>query len=230
MLKQYIIGVLLLISYGLNATQSAKIIAFAGLSGCGKSTMARLLAEKNIATAVIEPEEDQFHILIQKRDIYGYSSGMLAFRQMWLEMFMNAHQLKIAGDTVILDGYFFKIYGYYLGKPGLEWLLAPNDPYLPLLKELNVLDEQYIPDADCVILFDISLEDWKKCLHSRGRDWDKQPGFEESYAITKRYIDQATIDHCKRYNIRLVIFEHYFGDINEQAQRLISLLQENNII
>jgi hypothetical protein len=80
-----------------------------------------------------------------------------------------------------------------------------------------------------VILFDISLQDWKRFLQARGRNWDNNPGFDESFELSKRYVDQATIEHCKKFNIKLIHFKQEFGDPAIQAERLKELLILENI-
>lgn len=201
-----------------------KIIVFSGHSCSGKSTLARLVAQKMNAICKSEPEEKDWPRVA--KNWYGYraTTAMLAMRQLWIELFVDADKLRQDGDTVIIDTYFLKIAGYYIDKPGLEWLVGPNDPYVPLLKQMFELDEHMFADADCVVLFDMSLEDWKLFLKSRGRQWDNNPGFDESFVLLKKYVDDATIAHCQKYNIPVIHFKNEYGDIDLQTQKLKELL------
>ncbi len=220
-------GLLFFIS--LNA-QLGKVIIFSGHSCSGKSTMARLLAPKIDAECLCEPEESEWPVVARRWYDYHATTAMLARRQFWIPLFVNAGALRADGKTVLIDTYFLKIAGYYIDKPGMEWLVPVDDPYLSLLKQIHILDETQFCDADCVVLFDISLQDWKRFLKARGRNWDNNPGFDESFQISKRYVDQATIEHCTKFNIKLIHFKQEFGDPNVQAQRLKKLLIQENVI
>ena len=199
------------------------IIAFPGISGCGKTTLSKLLAQHLNAVCCNEPEEPQWPEIITNK-YYDQASALLAFRQLWAQQFTNAYILHQQHANVIVDNYFFKIYGYYLGKAHMEWLMPSNSPYLPLLKQLNALDRIYFCDADYVILITVTLDNWKLFLQSRGREWDKTPGFEEAFATTQQYVIDATRDHCASKNVPIIQFEHSFGNIEHQIHKLKELL------
>jgi deoxyadenosine/deoxycytidine kinase len=213
----------------LNTRNKGKIIAFSGLSGIGKSTMARILSKKIGIGYISEPEESEWPALIVQRALYGPATALLAFRQIWAKMYVDANVLA-QETSILIDTYFFKIFGYYLNKPGMEWLLPPTDPYLPLLLQINHLDQTFFPDAQCVVLFDIDSEDWLLFLKARGRNWDKLPGFVESHELTKKYIREATITHCKKNSIKLIHFQQKFGNPDLQAEKLKNILAVENII
>lgn len=206
------------------------IIAFSGISGCGKSTISKILASELNAIVCNEPEENEWPAIITQQDKYDQASAILAFRQLWAKQFTDAYIASNLGKLAILDSYFFKIYGYYLGKIGMEWLLRPENKYLDLLITLNELDRNYFPDATHVVLFDTHLQDWQQFLHSRGRNWDTTPGFCQNFQLTKRYIEEATIEHCMRKNIPLIKFEHSFGNPKKQALLLKKILLQNKFI
>ena len=75
-----------------------------------------------------------------------------------------------------------------------------------------------------MVLFDVTLDDWKLFLKARGRNWDTLDGFAESYELNKRYIEEATIAHCKKHGIKLIRFHHAYGDPYIQADKLQRLL------
>lgn len=219
-----------LICFELLNANNGKIIAFSGLSGSGKSTMARILAKEIDASVYIgEPEEDEWSEIIKRRDFYSPSFAMLEFRQMWAKIYLDANTLS-KEKIVFIDTYFFKIFGYYLDKPGMEWLVPPQDPYLPILLQINKLDQSIFPDAQYVVLFDIDIEDWKLFLKSRGRNWDKLSGFAESYELNKKYIADATIEHCNKNSIKVIHFKQQFGDPYIQAEKLKNILINEKVI
>lgn len=192
--------------------------------------MARLISKKINAECLCEPEESEWPIVARKWHDYYASTAMLAMRQFWIPLYMDADKMRNSDSIVLIDTYFLKIVGYYIDKPGMEWLVPADDPYLSVLKQIYAIDEVQFPDADCVVLFDISLQDWKKFLQSRGRNWDNNPGFDESFARSKEYVDAATIAHCTKCNIKLIYFKQEFGDPDLQAERLKEILLAENII
>lgn len=208
----------------------AKIIAFAGNSCTGKSTMARLLAPHVQAHVFIEPEEMRWSLVSQKWNKYSQSAALLAMRNIWIPMFIDADRLRKQGTSSILDTYFLKLDGYYIGKPGMEWLVPANDPYIQPLKQIFSIDETYLPDVDYVVLFDISFENWEKFVKTRHREWDKEVDLAKTYEPNKKYITQAVNEHCKKFNIKLIHFTQVFGDPNIQAERLKELLVKEKII
>lgn len=211
-------------------SKSAKVIAFAGNSCTGKSTMARLLAPHVQAQVFIEPEEMRWSLVAQKWNEYSPSAALLAMRNIWIPMFIDADKLRKQGTSSIIDTYFLKIDGYYIGKPHMDWLVPSNDPYIDPLKQIFLIDQTHFPDADCVILFDISFEDWQQFVKTRHRQWDTEVNLAKTYEPNKKYIAQATIDHCKKNNIRLLHFTQVFGDPHAQAERLKELLIAEKII
>src|SRR3990167_6821095 len=90
---------------------------------------------------------------------YGPALALFAFRQLWAAYFIDADLLRGTGQTAILDSYFFKTNGAYLGHPGMDGLLPATDRYLTVFRAMRQLDEQYFPDAYGVILVDISAVD-----------------------------------------------------------------------
>lgn len=201
-----------------------KIIIFSGHSCSGKSTLARLVSQKMGAICKSEPEEEAWPRVAKNWYRYRATTAMMAMRQLWIELYVDADALRKQDNTVIIDTYFLKTTSYYIDKPGMAWLVGENDPYIALLKQLCELDEYMFPDADCVVLFDMSIEDWKLFLKSRGREWDNNPGFDESFVLLKKYVDDATIAHCQKYNIPMIHFKNEYGDIDLQAKTLSELL------
>ena len=204
-----------------------KVLAFAGISGCGKSTLARSLAPLLGAQLLSEPEVDSWPAIARDQAHYGPALALFAFRQLWAAYFIDADRLRGTGQIAILDSYFFKTNGAYLGLPGMDWLLPATDPYLTVFQAMTQLDEQYFPDVDGVILLDISAVDRTRMLTARGRDSDRLAGFSENYALERQYVRQATFDHCRRYQIPVLEFQHHFGEPVTQAAELAKLLKQH---
>ena len=207
-----------------------KVIAFAGLSGSGKSTMAKAIAALHSSEYLVEPEEVDWPDIVKHTDLYGNFTRWMGFRQLWLPQHYEAQRLKKENRTVFLDSFFIKILGFELDEPGMEWLFPKDDPYYPAFHEISKLDIQHLPDPDCIVLFDIPYDTWLKFLSTRDRAWDKTPGFIESYEQTKEAIARSVERLCLERNIKLVHFQCQFGNIRTQAARLRTLLLQEKVI
>lgn len=210
--------------------ETGVIIAFAGLSGSGKTTMAKALSSLHPYHCLIEPEESDWPYVIRKKDVFGSFAMWMGFRQLWLPFQYEAQRLKNLNQVAILDSYFIKIIGYELDEKGLEWLFPKDDPYHAVYRQICQLDIAHLPDPDCIVLFDIAYPTWIKFLASRTRDWDKTPGFLESYQQTKDAIEKSVKRLCYERNIRLIRFQPEFGDVIEQASRLHQILIREKIL
>jgi thymidylate kinase len=210
--------------------KDGSLIVFAGISGSGKSSMARELAKLCHAESRLEPEEVDWPYYVKGKQPYGEFSAYNVFRAMRVYALWEASKIRDQGGVVFVDSYYDKITSYYLGKPGMEWLISPQDPYYSCVEKLTLLDKEKLPDADCVVLFDISYNDWIQMLASRGRIRDSLEGFQESYALYRGYIKDAVSSLCVERNIRLVVFRQEFSSVNIQAQKLLKLLEEKNIL
>lgn len=206
------------------------VIAFAGLSGSGKTTMAKTLSALHPYHCLIEPEESDWPDVIRRRDVFDNFAMWMGFRQLWLPFQYEAQRLRNLNQIAILDSYFIKIIGYELDEEGLEWLFLKDDPYYAVYRQICQLDIEHLPDPDCIILFDIPYHTWIKLLASRTRDWDKTPGFLESYQQTRDAIEKAVKRLCYERNIKLIRFQPEFGDLIEQATRLHALLIKEKIL
>jgi hypothetical protein len=172
----------------------------------------------------------RWSLVAQKWNEYSPSAALLAMRNIWIPMFIDADKLRTQGTSSIIDTYFLKIDGYYIGKPDMDWLVPSDDPYIDPLKQIFLIDQMHFPDVDCVILFDISFDDWKQFLQSRHRQWDTDIELAKTFEPNKKYITAATVEHCKKYKIKLIHFTQTFGDPKVQAERLKDLLIQEKII
>jgi deoxyadenosine/deoxycytidine kinase len=206
------------------------VVAFAGLSGSGKTTMAKTLAGLCSCECLTEPEGIDWPDVVKKRDLYGDFSMWMGFRQLWLPQQYEAQRLKKEGLTVFLDSLFIKILGYELDEPGTDWIFQKDDPYYTTFERVCKLDIQHLPDPDYIVLFDVPYDTWLKLLSTRDREWDRTPGFIESYQQTKEAIAKTIRQLCYERNIKLIQFQCEFGDIKEQAYRLKAQLIQEKII
>lgn len=220
----------ILIFTSIDASPEGKFIAFVGISGSGKSTTAREIATLTGGISLHEPEESEWPEVIRNIQDYGELSSLMVFRAMRVNTLYQAQKLKEKENLVFVDSYYDKITAYYLGKPGMEWLMDPKDPYYESALQIMQLDVDLLPDADCIVLFEVSLNDWIKMLQSRNRTRDNLEGFIENYNLYKKYIDSAVEQLCSRRNIKLIRFQQNFSSPGQQAEKLKRKLIEEKIL
>ena len=210
--------------------KEGKLIIFAGLSGSGKSTLAKDVAELAKALCFLEPEENEWPDFVRKKQSYGEFSSLMTIRAIRVHSLWKAWAERNGGHLVFVDTYYDKINAYALGKRGMEWLIDPNDPYFSVALQTLQIDNQILPNADLIVLIDISYEDWIKMLHTRNREKDFIEGFQESYALTKAYMSEAIHALSLEQNIPVFFFQQTFDSPKNQALLLYESLKQEGFI
>jgi thymidylate kinase len=210
--------------------EKGKLIAFAGISGSGKSSAARELANLCEGVSFHEPEENEWPEFIRHSQDYGELSALMVFRAMRVDALYKAKAWKAQGGLAFVDSYYDKLTAFYLGKPGMEWLMAPDDPYFSAVLEIMTKDVDLLPDADCIVLLDISKEDWIKMLTARNRERDNIEGFVANYNLYKAYTYEAVSLLSARRNIPIVIFNQSYSTPRIQAEKLKNVLIQKGIL
>ena len=209
--------------------QQGRLIVFAGISGSGKSSLAKELAVLCHGTCFSETEESEWPEFIRNKQPYGEFSSFVTFRSMRVDALWRAWNLRNEGKSAIMDSYYDKTTYYYLGKPGMEWLVNPDDPYFPCARMITDIDAKFLPNADCVVLLDVSIDDWMKMLKKRDRIRDNIEGFQSNYQRYREYVLEAVQEICTENHIHLLVFSPQFGDIHTQAVQLHALLIDHQI-
>ena len=223
--------ILCFLNYGFCTNhEQGLLITFAGISGSGKSTLARELAHMCNAKIFLEPEENEWPEHVRNKHPYSDFTAYSCVRGFRVDALLNAWKLRKNGELVITDSCYDKITSYYLGKPGMDWLISRDDPYFACVEMLTKIDTANLPDPDCIIFINISFEDWMRMLIKRGRIRDSIEGFRENYEKYSSYIREAVAMFCKDRNIKLVVFSTEFGDPKTQAARLLKQLEHEKII
>lgn len=211
-------------------TDKGCLVAFAGISGSGKTTLAKELASLCSAQVFFEPEESEWPEFVRHKHAYSEFSAYSCIRGFRVSALYQAWNLRQNGALVFTDCCYDKITSYYLEKPGMEWLISPHDPYFNCVKLLTKIDTEQLPNPDCIVLLDVTLDDWIQMLTKRGRIRDSIDGFQENYERYNSYIKDAAISLCAEKNIKLVRFKTKFGDVKIQALKLFKVLEEQKII
>lgn len=201
------------------------LVAFAGLPGSGKSSVAKLLAAKKGISVFCEPEEPDWPELIHNRHVYGHFTGLSWFRLTRVQLlFKAAHAARRDGCSVI-DSYYDVLIHHYLGKPEFHWLIKPTDPYFVAAKEVCAADYQNLPKADVIIFLRVDLESWKQMLDSRGRRLDRDDNLKAEFGMQEE-IWRACLQTSVEHGSRLVEARQQWGSISETVEMVSSALSD----
>lgn len=199
-----------------------------GLPGSGKSSVMRELAQLYEVPAYFEPDSN-WPPAVTERDTIGAFSAMMWFRSIRVPYLYKADSLRKQNKSVIVDSYYDKIFSYCLGKKGMEWLITPDDPYYSLALSVAKQDTAFLPNADCIVLFDLSEDTWRKLLKSRNRFLDDDSSLLSSYK-TQAYFFEGAYELSRQYNIKVIEFTQEFSSPKEAAKKLYKLLKKESIL
>ena len=205
-------------------------IAGIGLPGCGKSAVFRRAAELlPNAVSFLEPEEKCWPDAVNKRDAVGHITGVHWFRSIRVPKLYAARQQADQGCIALMDSFYDKLCSYYLGKPGMEWLIDPQDPYFANVLEMARLDLRHLPEADAVVAVEVGESDWSHMLAARNRDLDRNTELQKTFP-TQAYFMEAARQYCAEKGVKLVSFKNTYSTLDESAGRLIDRLRSDQII
>lgn len=153
--------------------------------------MATAMAEVLGATALVEPEEPSWPDFVRAPHDDGAFTRLTWFRSQRVPHYYEARRLSAAGGTAILDSYYDKWCVGWLGKPGLEWLIAPDDPYFALAREMATVDAEVLPKADVVVVLRVTEELWRRQLTDRSRGIDLDEDFVRSHPSQRHFVETA---------------------------------------
>lgn len=138
-------------------------------------------------------------------------------------MLFEADKLRQQGRTVLVDSYFDKLIREYLGKPGMEWLMAPSDAYFKAAELVAELDWRCLPNANVVVFFQLDRDTWLQFIDGRGRELDQQEAFRSSFS-TQDYLHESAKKFCDEFGARLVVFTQKTSTPHAAATELLGML------
>lgn len=200
-----------------------QLIVAAGLPGAGKSTVMASLAGLMNVPVLLEPEEEKWGRAVWDREQCGRFTALMWFRSARVPLLYEAHARRKRGETVLLDTYYDKLITHYIGKPGIEWLIAPDDPYFEVAQRVAALDYAGLPDADVVVLFHVDQETWSRLLLQRSRSFDQAIGLSSEFQAQEHILDAARRFAHDR-GARAVEFHQAFDSPDAAARRLLRIL------
>lgn len=196
-------------------------IAFAGVMGVGKSSLARALANCLGGRYFIEPEAEAWPVPeggkwedhVMQLEQWVHDTNLLLFQQ--------AKITSDSGVTSVADGGLFVLAKEYMDDPACEFyygLLSADE--MQQLRETARADWYGAPCPDVLVLVETDLETWKRMLQKRGRIMDANPSFIASYQEQQRVIRAAAEKYAREKNIKVIRFNNAWADADENAHQL----------
>lgn len=173
----------------------------------------RLLSLELACKCFLEPEEGTWPSIIRERERFGYFNSIHAFRSLRLPGLFDARAASEAGEIVLLDSYYDKLCAHWIGRPGTEWLIKPDDPYFPNFQQTAWLDYKYLPDADVVVVFKVQRADWTQMVVTRGRQLDVDSKLLDTFDMQGYFLEAAKrYVHDRLGATKLIEFDNVYGD------------------
>ncbi len=205
------------------------LIVAMGIPCCGKSSVFRELGHIHGLKVFVEPEEEEWPDAVHSRNLHGPFTAITWFRAARVPDLFAADLQRRNANSVLVDSYYDKLCWYYLGKPGMEWLISPEDPYFDLTLRMASLDRKQLPEADVVVHFEIGREVWDDFRNRRGRALDNDPSFASSFFTQEHYKDAST-KYCAETGARLVQYRQSVSTPRRAAEELSELLHHEGVL
>jgi hypothetical protein len=204
------------------------LIAAIGMPGSGKSTVMKRLGIRLEAQVFCEPEESEWPAAVRNRELSGHVTAIQWFRSARVPGLFQARAIANRHELALVDSYYDKLWKFYLGQPGMEWLISPSDPYFNNLVALADLDYELLPDADILIFFEVAAENYDLMLKRRGRVLDRDAKLHEK-ADTQRYFLDAAVSYveARKGQTKLIRYQNSYSSPEESAESLLLILKES---
>ncbi len=204
-------------------------ITAVGLPGSGKSSVMRELAGLLDASCFCEPEEREWKDAAVLRHLSGYYTMISWFRSVRVPQLYRASELRASGEIAITDSYYDKLLAHYIGKPGMEWLISPSDPYFDVAVAMAKKDWEQLPTADVIIFFEISHDLWRDFLTKRNRFLDCDQKFLESYSTQELFLS-ACKKLAEEQRITLITIQQEWSSPRSVAEKVRNILYAKGLL
>jgi hypothetical protein len=202
------------------------VLAFLGLPGAGKTTLARAIADISGVAPLLEPEESEWPAFVRDPHPQGDFTRLCWFRSQRVPLYYIGAELREQGNSCVLDSYYDKWCIGWLGLPGLEWLISPDDPYFAVARSMAQVDADVLPRADAVVMLEIEEPLWRAQIAARGRGIDRHAPFANSYASQAHFVETA-LTRGAQDGTDVIRFTRSSAPPRDEAVRILALLEEN---
>jgi shikimate kinase len=206
------------------------ILAFMGIPGSGKSTIARHISSILNVECFVECEEESYPEDIKRKlknsekdenilDIHYY------FRNMRANYHQLAYENKKKGMSSIMDSFFSKLMNDIIQQPNTDWFINSKNKNFYKIKEVSEYDSKHLQDADVIIFLNVSKDLHKKFLEKRHRSAEVS----EHIHLAQEAFLQATRNYVKEHKKKLIVVEQEFN-INKKVKQIVELLKKEDVL
>ena len=199
-------------------------IAFMGMPGCGKSSTAKILAQKLGCPVYLEPEEDEWAELVRDRQTYGAFSALSWFRNTRIIGYLKAYGIHCCGGTAVVDSLYDKLIYGYIDDPSMTWLIDRHDPYFRAAKAVAAADFFSLPDPTHVVFVYVDPATWTVMLENRGREFDANNGVGGNLGM-QAAMERACKNYCADRGIHLSLLGQRLSSAEDSAADLEKLIR-----
>ena len=178
---------------------AVRYIAIEGVTGAGKTNLARLLGERlNARLSVEDAEENPFlPLFYEDPERYGFQAQVFFMLSRYRQQ-QELHQMDLFQSMVVTNCLFARdrIYAHVI----------LNDTELSLYERLTEALQEEIPRPDLVIYLQSSVENLMRSIHRRGRGYER--------VITEEYLTRLS-----------EAYTHYFFHYTESPLLVVNVSQ-----
>ena len=205
-------------------------LAFMGIPGSGKSTIAKNLADRINSQCYLENEEDLYPNDIKLKfndvdkdqnivDIHYY------FRNMRAEYHKQAEANKKNKLSSILDSFYSKVMLDIIKQPNTDWFINSKNRHFNKIKNISELDSSNLFDADIVIFLNVTKDLHKTFLKSRNRECE----VDERIISAQSSFYNATVNYAEMKNKKLIVVQQEYN-VDKIVNNIIEILKKEKII
>lgn len=185
------------------------------------------LADQVGGTALLEPEE--WPAAVQQRDTVGAFTALSWFRAMRVPNLYAAATARAQGEVALVDSYYDKLCVHWLRRPGMEWLLPPDDPWADLAVAVAQRDWELLPSPDAVVSFEVDNEVWREFLMRRGRSLDDTFAISGQFGCQPYFLNAAEALR-EHEGVPVIRFRQELSSPAEAAAQLLKVLRGEGLL
>jgi thymidylate kinase len=205
-------------------------LAFMGIPGSGKSTIAKKLNDRLNSHCYLEHEEDLYPDDIKLKfknvdkdenivDIHYY------FRNMRAEYHKQAETNKKNKKGSILDSFYSKVMLDIIKQPNTDWFINSKNRHFNKIKSVSEFDSNNLSDADIVIFLNVTKDMHKTFLKNRNRECE----VDERIISAQSSFYNATVNYAKRKNKKLIVVQQE-NNVDKVVNNIIEILKTEKVI
>jgi deoxyadenosine/deoxycytidine kinase len=195
------------------------LIAFSGLPGAGKTTIARLLAEQIDAAAFLEPEECDWPETVQNRYAGSEEITFFWFRSIRGNNLYLADRARKESLWAIVDTMYEHIRTRYLRHYGIS-RLGEYHPFQDVFEIVAERDWDTLICPDFCFFLSVDEIAWRQRLQQRSRISDRVLKIGDRYYM-QDIMEEATAEYCRNKRVPYTVLVNETGSEQMVVERIL---------